>query len=146
MQKTVMGSKETVQRNWVVIDVKDKVLGRAATTIASILRGKHKPIFTPHADCGDFVVVINAEKVKLTGKKWADKKYIHHTMFPGGLKEYSALKAVERRPTRLVEDAVRRMLPRTNLGRALMKKLKIYAGDKHPHAAQQPTAMEAVNA
>jgi large subunit ribosomal protein L13 len=146
MQKTVMGSKETVQRNWVVIDVKDKVLGRAATTIASLLRGKHKPIFTPHADCGDFVVVINAEKVKLTGKKWADKKYIHHTMFPGGLKEYSALKAVERHPTRLVEDAVRRMLPRTNLGRALMKKLKIYAGDKHPHAAQQPTAIEAVNA
>ncbi|GAC1344872.1 MAG: 50S ribosomal protein L13 [Myxococcales bacterium] len=146
MQKTVMGSKETVQRNWVVIDVQDKVLGRAATTIASVLRGKHKPIFTPHADCGDFVVVINAEKVKLTGKKWADKKYIHHTMFPGGLKEYSAQKAVERHPTRLVEDAVRRMLPRTNLGRSLMKKLKIYAGDKHPHAAQQPTVMEAVNA
>jgi large subunit ribosomal protein L13 len=144
--KTVMGSKLTVQRNWVVIDVKDKVLGRVATTIASVLRGKHKPIFTPHADCGDFVVVINADKVKLTGNKWKDKTYIHHTMFPGGLVTYSAEQAVARKPTRLVEDAVRRMLPRTALGRALMKKLKIYPGDKHPHAAQQPTALEAVNA
>ena len=141
-----MGSKLTVQRNWVVIDVKDKVLGRVATTIASVLRGKHKPIFTPHDDCGDFVIVINADKVKLTGNKWKDKKYIHHTMFPGGLKTYNAEQAVARKPTRLVDDAVRRMLPRTALGRALMKKLKIYPGDKHPHAAQQPTAMDAVNA
>jgi large subunit ribosomal protein L13 len=141
--KTVMGSKRTVQRNWVVIDVKDQVLGRAATTIASVLRGKHKPTFTPHADCGDFVVVVNADKVRLTGNKWQDKKYIHHTQFPGGFREYSAEEAMARRPTRLVEDAVRRMLPRTNLGRALMKKLKVYAGDKHPHAAQKPTAMTA---
>jgi large subunit ribosomal protein L13 len=141
--KTVMGSKRTIQRNWVVIDVKDQVLGRAATTIASVLRGKHKPTFTPHADCGDFVVVVNAEKVRLTGNKWQDKKYIHHTQFPGGLHEYSAEQAVARHPTRLVEDAVRRMLPRTNLGRALMKKLKVYAGDKHPHAAQKPAAMAA---
>src|SRR5438874_12044282 len=103
--KTVMGSKKTVQRNWVVIDVKDKVLGRAATTIASVLRGKHKPIFTPHADCGDFVVVINAEKVRITGRKWQDKKYIHHTMFPGGAVEFSAALALERRPTRLVAAA-----------------------------------------
>ena len=144
--KTVMGSKLTVQRNWVVIDVKDKVLGRVATQIASVLRGKHKPIFTPHDDCGDFVVVINADKVKLSGNKWKDKKYIHHTMFPGGLVTYSAEQAVARKPTRLVDDAVRRMLPRTALGRALMKKLKIYPGDKHPHAAQQPTALDAVNA
>ena len=144
--KTVMGSKLTVQRNWVVIDVKDKVLGRAATTIASVLRGKHKPIFTPHDDCGDFVVVINADKVKLSGNKWKDKKYIHHTMFPGGLKTYNAEQAVARKPTRLIDDAVRRMLPRTALGRALMKKLKIYPGEKHPHAAQQPTALDAVNA
>ena len=144
--KTAMGSKQTVQRNWVVFDLKDKVLGRAATTIASVLRGKHKPIFTPHADCGDFVVVVNADKVRLTGKKWQDKKYIHHTQYPGGLRVYSAEQAVARHPTRLVEDAVRRMLPRTNLGRALMKKLKVYAGDKHPHAAQKPAAMEAANA
>jgi large subunit ribosomal protein L13 len=141
-----MVSKQTAQRNWVVIDVKDKVLGRAATQIASMLRGKHKPTFTPHADTGDFVVVVNAEKVRLTGNKWQDKKYIHHTMFPGGFKEYSAEQAVARHPTRLVEDAVRRMLPRTNLGRALMKKLKVYAGDTHPHAAQKPTAVEAKDA
>src|SRR3954466_9281093 len=144
--KTVMGSRRTVQHAWVVIDVKDKVLGRAATTIASVLRGKHKPIFTPHADCGDFVIVINADKVRLTGKKWSDKKYIHHTMYPGGLVEFSAEQAVKRKPTPLREDAVRRMLPRTNLGRALMKKLKIYASDKHPHAAQKPAAMDAANA
>ena len=141
--KTVMASKETSQRNWLVIDVKDKVLGRAATTIASVLRGKHKPTFTPHADCGDFVIVINADKVKLTGKKWDGKEYIHHTMFIGGLKTYSARQAVARRPTRLVEDAVRRMLPRTPLGRALMRKLKVYAGDKHPHEAQKPSPLAA---
>jgi large subunit ribosomal protein L13 len=110
-----------------------------------VLRGKHKPTFTPHDDCGDFVVVINADKIRLTGKKWKDKKYIHHTMFPGGLIEFSAEQAMARKPTRLVEDAVRRMLPRTILGRALMRKLKIYPGDKHPHAAQKPAAMEAAN-
>src|SRR5437763_15811649 len=107
--KSVMGSKRTVQRNWVVIDVKDQVLGRAATTIASVLRGKHKPTFTPHADCGDFVVVINADKVRLTGNKWADKKYIHHTMFTGGLVTFTAEQAVARRRTRLVGVHVRRM-------------------------------------
>jgi large subunit ribosomal protein L13 len=144
--KTVMGNRRTAQRNWVVIDVKDKVLGRAATQIASMLRGKHKPSFTPHADCGDFVVVVNAEKVRLTGNKWQDKMYIHHTQFPGGLREFSAEQAVARHPTRLVEDAVRRMLPRTNLGRALMKKLKVYAGETHPHAAQKPAAVDAVHA
>src|SRR2546427_12695468 len=122
--KTVMGSKKTVQRNWVVIDVKDKVLGRAATTIASVLRGKHKPIFTPHADCGDFVVVINAEKVRLTGKKWKDKKYIHHTMYPGGLVQFSAEQAMQRQPTSLVEDDVRRKQPRTEPCSALIKSPK----------------------
>ncbi|MFL5371153.1 MAG: 50S ribosomal protein L13 [Myxococcales bacterium] len=144
--KTRMVSKQTAQRNWVVMDVKDKVLGRAATQIASMLRGKHKPTFTPHADTGDFVVVVNAEKVRLTGNKWRDKPYIHHTLFPGGFKSYPAEQAVVRHPTRLVEDAVRRMLPRTNLGRAMMKKLKVYGGDQHPHAAQKPTAVEARDA
>src|SRR3954465_15648911 len=144
--KTVMGSKRTIQRNWVVIDVKDKVLGRCATTIASVLRGKNKPTFTPHDDIGDFVIVINADKVRLTGNKWKDKKYVHPTMFPGGLVEFTAEQAVQRKPTRLVEDAFRRMLPRTALGRAMMKKLKIYAGDQHPHAAQKPAAMDAANA
>jgi large subunit ribosomal protein L13 len=144
--KTRMVSKQTAQRSWIVMDVKDKVLGRAATQIASMLRGKHKPTFTPHADTGNFVVVVNAEKVRLTGKKWQDKEYIHHTTFPGGLKSYTAEQAVARHPTRLVEDAVRRMLPRTNLGRAMMKKLKVYAGETHPHAAQKPTAVEARDA
>src|SRR5256885_14783338 len=103
--KTVMGSKRTVQRNWVVIDVKDEVLGRAATTIASVLRGKHKPTFTPHADCGDFVVEVNAEKVRLTGNKWQDKKYIHHTEVPDVLRAYSAEQALARQPTRLPQHA-----------------------------------------
>ena len=143
--KTVFANRETADRKWVVIDVKDVVLGRVSTQIASILRGKHKPIFSPHAECGDFVVVVNAEAVKLTGKKWADKLYRHHTQFPGGLKTFTAQQAVERHPTRLVEDAVRRMLPRTPLGRAMMKNLKIYAGEKHPHAAQKPAPI-AVNA
>ena len=139
--KTVFANRETADRKWVVIDVKDVVLGRASTQIASVLRGKHKPTFTPHAECGDFVVVVNAEAVKLTGKKWADKLYRHHTQFPGGLKTFTAQQAVARHPTRLVEDAVRRMLPRTALGRAMMKNLKIYAGEKHPHAAQKPAPM-----
>ena len=139
--KTVFANRETADRKWVVIDVKDVVLGRASTQIASVLRGKHKPTFTPHAECGDFVVVVNAEAVKLTGKKWSDKLYRHHTQFPGGLKTFTAQQAVERHPPRLVEDAVRRMLPRTPLGRAMMKNLKIYAGEKHPHAAQKPAPM-----
>ena len=140
---TVFANRETADRKWVVIDVQDKVLGRASTLIASVLRGKHKPTFTPNAECGDFVVVVNAEHVKLTGKKWSDKLYRHHTQFPGGLKTFTAKQAVERHPTRLVEDAVRRMLPRTALGRAMMKNLKVYPGDTHPHAAQQPAPMAA---
>ena len=143
---TVMHSRETADRTWVVIDVKDKVLGRVATQIASVLRGKHKPTFTPHADTGDFVVVVNAEKIKLTGKKWDDKQIISHSGFPGGLKSTSAKKTHDRHPTMLVEEAVRRMLPRTPLGRALMRKLKIYAGEKHPHTAQKPTEMKAAQA
>ena len=139
--KTAFANRETADRKWVVIDVQDKVLGRASTLIASVLRGKHKPTFTPNAECGDFVVVVNAEHVKLTGKKWSDKLYRHHTQFPGGLKTFTAKQAVERHPTRLVEDAVRRMLPRTVLGRSMMKNLKVYPGDKHPHAAQQPAPM-----
>jgi large subunit ribosomal protein L13 len=136
--KTVMGSKKTVQRNWVVIDVKDKVLGRVATTIASVLRGKHKPIFTPHADCGDFVVVINADKVKLTGDKWNIKLYRDHSLFPGGLQTKTAAQLMARHPTDMVKRAVWGMLPKGPLGRQIYKKLKVYAGPVHPHAAQQP--------
>ena len=143
---TVMHSSETADRQWVILDVNDKVLGRVATQIASVLRGKHKPTFTPHAETGDFVIVINAEKIKLTGKKWDDKKVIHHTMFPGGLKVASAKATHDKHPTLLLEEAVRRMLPRTPLGRSLMRKLKIYAGADHPHVAQQPTPMKLVSA
>ena len=115
-----------------------KTLGRAAAKIASVLRGKCKPTFTTHADAGDFVVVVNAEKVRLTGKKWTDKLYRHHSLFPGGLAEYSAKDLVARHPTELVKRAVWGMLPKGPLGRRIYKKLKVYAGTEHPHSAQQP--------
>ena len=136
--KTEMAKKETVVRRWYVVDLSDKVLGRAATRIASVLRGKHKPEFTPHADTGDFIVVINAEKVKLTGKKWDDKIYYRHTMHPGGIKSTTPRKMLERHPEDIIGLAVQRMIPRTPLGRAQFKKLHIYAGKDHPHAAQKP--------
>ena len=147
-QKTRVLTKEEAeaQRKWYVVNVEGKTLGRVATTIAHVLRGKHKPAFTPNQDTGDYVIVVNADKVRLTGNKWADKEYVHHSMFPGGLKVFNATQAAAREPTRLVEDAVRRMLPRSPLGRALMKKLKIYAGTDHPHAAQKPTKFELVKA
>ena len=115
-----------------------KTLGRAAARIASVLRGKTKPTYTTHADAGDFVVVVNAEKVRLTGKKWTDKMYRDHSLFPGGLTEYSAQELVARHPTELVKRAVWGMLPKGPLGRRIYKKLKVYAGTEHPHAAQQP--------
>ena len=139
--KTFTATPADISHDWHVVDAAGVPLGRLASVVAQLIRGKHKPTYTPHMDGGDFVVVVNAEKVRLTGKKWQDKKYIHHTQFPGGFREYTAEEAVARHPTRLVEDAVRRMLPRTNLGRALMKKLKIYAGETHPHAAQKPAAL-----
>jgi large subunit ribosomal protein L13 len=125
-------------RSWFIADVGGKTLGRAATTIASVLRGKHRPTFTTHEDAGDFVVVINADKVKLTGKKWDTKVYYDHTLFPGGLKPKTAQQLMDKHPTDLVERAVWGMLPKGPLGRRLYKKLKVYAGGEHPHAAQQP--------
>lgn len=130
-----------VEHRWFVIDVEDVVLGRAASQIATILRGKNKPYFTPHVDCGDFVVVINAEKVKLTGNKWNDKMYHSYSGFIGGLHSANAKAVVERHPTQLVEDAVRRMIRRSPLGRQIMTKLKVYAGGEHPHAAQKPETL-----
>ena len=124
--------------SWYIADVEGKTLGRAAAKIASVLRGKNKALFTTHEDAGDFVVVINAEKVRLTGKKWTDKIYRDHSLFPGGLKELSAKQLVERHPTDLVKRAVWGMLPKGPLGRRIYKKLKVYAGTEHPHAAQQP--------
>ena len=124
--------------NWHLIDASDKPLGRVASQIAILLRGKHKPIFTPHLDTGDFVVVVNAHKVKLTGNKARDKYYYHHTGYPGGLKAVQAQRLLEKKPTELLRLAVKRMLPKNALNRKILLKLKLYAGDDHPHQAQQP--------
>lgn len=136
--KTLSAKKEEVARSWYIVDAKDQTLGRLATRIASVLRGKHKPIFTPHVDTGDFVVVINADKVKLTGKKEQDKMYYDHTGWAGGIVERNAEKLREREPTKMVERAVGGMIPRGNLGRQQLSKLRVYAAAEHPHTAQKP--------
>jgi len=135
--KTFVAKEHEVIKKWYLVDVSDKVVGRIATQIAIRLRGKHKPIFTPHADTGDFVVVVNAEKVMFTGRKWDKKIYYRHTRYPGGLKEISAKKLLEKKPEDILRFAVKRMLPKNSLGRRQLKKLKIYAGPDHPHEAQQ---------
>ena len=135
---TPFPSKKDIERRWFVIDAEGQVLGRVATEIARILRGKHKPIFTPFLDCGDHVVVVNAEKIVLTGQKWNDKWYYRHTGYPGGLKEIRARRLLREHPTRILEKAVRGMLPKTSLGRQMGSKLRVYAGPEHPHEAQQP--------
>jgi len=135
---TPFPSKKDIERRWFVVDAEGQVLGRIATEIARILRGKHKPIFTPFLDCGDHVVVVNADKIVLTGEKWNDKWYRRHSGYPGGLKEIRARRLLREHPTRLLERAVRGMLPKTSLGRQMGSKLRIYAGPEHPHEAQQP--------
>lgn len=130
------------QRNWVLVDAEGAVLGRLATQVAMILRGKNKPQFTPNSDCGDFVVVINADKVQLTGNKADHKTYYHHTGFNGGLKAESFRMAMEKHPEKVIERAVKGMLPKTTLGRQQLTKLKVYAGSEHPHAAQNPVKFE----
>ena len=142
MIKTFIAKKEDVQREWHVIDATDKVLGRMASRIAMILQGKTKPIYTPHVDTGDFVVVTNAEKIKLTGNKMNEKVYYTHSGYPGGFKEIPIKKWMEKHPDRIVNLAVKRMLPKTKLGRAMLKKLKIYPGPDHSNEAQQPKALE----
>ncbi len=137
-QRRTVSAKGENLHAWYIADVQGKTLGRAAARIASVLRGKNKALFTTHEDAGDFVVVINAEKVRLTGKKWTDKIYRDHSLFPGGLAEFSAKQLMERHPTELVKRAVWGMLPKGPLGRRIYKKLKVYAGTEHPHAAQQP--------
>lgn len=139
--KTISANPETVQRDWYVVDATGKTLGRLAAEIAHRLRGKHKPEFTPHVDCGDYIVVTNAEKVFVTGNKAKDKKYYRHTGYIGGIKEISFDKLIDHAPERPIQFAVKGMLPRGPLGRAMFKKLKVYAGDQHPHAAQQPKEM-----
>ena len=137
-----MQKKETINRKWYVIDAEGKSLGRVATKAAHILRGKHKPTFTPHIDCGDNVIIINAEKVNLTGNKLEDKMYYNHSMYPGGLRERNAKVMKEQYPIEMVERAVKGMLPHNRLGRAMYKKLFVYTGNEHPHAAQKPEIME----
>ena len=127
-----------MQHNWVIVDASDKVLGRLASKIADKLRGKDKPIFTPHVDCGDFVVVVNAEKIKVTGNKFEDKKYYTHSLYPGGLKTKTFRDMNASKPEKVIELAVKGMLPKNKLSNQIIKKLKIYAGSEHPHEAQQP--------
>lgn len=140
--KTTIVKKKDITRKWYLVDAKDKIVGRIATTIADKLRGKNKTIFSPHMDCGDFVVVINAGKIKLTGKKLEDKIYYRHTGFPGGIVAPTAGEVLAKKPTKILELAVRGMLPKNRLRDDLMKKLKLYAGVSHPHEAQNPTILE----
>ena len=139
--KTFMQAKETVKRNWYVIDAENLPLGRVATKAASMLRGKHKATYTPHIDCGDYIIIVNAEKVKLTGNKLNDKMYYDHSGFPGGLRERNAKTMIESYPVEMVERAVKGMLPKGPLGRQMFKKLFVYAGPEHNQAAQKPAAV-----
>lgn len=136
--KTISANKATVNKNWVVVDAENMVLGRFSSEIAKRIRGKHKTNYTPHVDCGDNVIVINAEKVRLTGKKFAEKEYIHYTGYPGGQRFASPQMLMDKNPALIIEKAVRGMIPRTKLGEAIIKNLHVYAGAEHPHAAQQP--------
>ena len=143
--KTVSANRETVNKEWVLIDADGQVLGRLATVIASMLRGKHKTNFTPHVDCGDNVIIVNAEKVEFTGKKWSDKEYVRHTGYPGGQRFTTADEMLKKHPERILESAVRGMLPKNRLGRALFKNMHIYTGSTHPHDAQNPKKIDLNN-
>ncbi|MFW6006580.1 MAG: 50S ribosomal protein L13 [Bacillota bacterium] len=139
---TYMAKPDEIERNWYVVDASKYTLGRMAAEIAPILTGKNKPIYTPNIDTGDFVIVINAEKVNLTGNKWQDKKYYHHSQYPGGLKEMSYEELRRRKPELIIQKAVKGMLPSNKLAKKMIKKLKVYSGDEHPHQAQQPEELE----
>ncbi len=141
MKRTYQAKKEEIDAKWYVVDADGKVLGRLASKLASVLRGKNKPIFTPHVDTGDFVVVVNAKKVVLTGKKLQDKAYYHYTGYPGGIRKMSAEKMMAKKPTEVLRTAVKGMLPKNALGRQMLRKLKVYAGPEHPHAAQKPATL-----
>ena len=140
--KTVSANKATVSKEWYVVDAKDEVLGRLASKVALILRGKHKPDFTPHVDCGDHVIVINAEKVKLTGKKMTDKQYLRHSGYPGGQSTRNPQELLAKKPEAVVENAVRGMLPKNRLGSAIFRNLHVFVGETHPHEAQQPKKLD----
>ncbi|MGB0881197.1 MAG: 50S ribosomal protein L13 [Polaribacter sp.] len=136
--KTVSANSATVNKEWLLVDADGQTLGRLASNVAKLIRGKHKPNFTPHVDCGDNVVIINAEKINLTGKKWTDKSYIRHTGYPGGQRSLTATELFEKDPTRLIEKAVKGMLPKNKLGSALYRNLYVYAGSEHKHQGQTP--------
>lgn len=136
--KTVSANKATVSKEWLHVDAEGQTLGRLSSVVAKLLRGKHKPSFTPHVDCGDNVIITNAEKINLTGKKWTDKSYIRHTGYPGGQRSLTAQELFEKNPERLIEKAVKGMLPKNKLGAALFRNLKVYAGAEHNQEAQQP--------
>jgi large subunit ribosomal protein L13 len=140
--RTFSAKKEEIEREWFVVDAEGQTLGRLATRIATVLKGKHKPIYTPHLDCGDYVIVINADKVRVTGRKMDQKFYYRYSGYPGGLSQISLRDQLARFPERVVHAAVRGMLPKNKLGRQMIKKLKVYAGDEHPHQAQQPKPLE----
>lgn len=139
--KTKYVSKETADPKWFIIDADGVVVGRLATKLATVLRGKHKPSFTPHADAGDYVIVINAEKVRFTGSKWGQKEYITYSGYPGGQKRRTAKEMLDKKPTAIIENAVKGMLPKNKLGRAQIKKLFVYTGEEHPHGAQKPAEL-----
>ena len=140
--KTYTARAEDIERDWFLVNAEGKTLGRLASEIAQVLRGKHKPIYTPHLDCGDYVIVVNAEKVRVTGRKLDQKMYYRHTGYPGGIKSISLRNQLQKHPERVLQAAVRGMLPKNRLGRKMLKKLKVYAGDSHPHQAQQPKSLE----
>ena len=142
VQKTRMFKKEEIEKKWYIVDAKGKTLGRLASRIACVLMGKHKPEYTPHVDTGDYVIVVNADKVVLTGKKLDQKLYYRHSGYPGGLKIISARQMLQKHPERVIYLAVKRMLPKTALGRKMLKKLKVYASPDHPHSAQKPEPLE----
>lgn len=142
MKRTYVTKSEDVQRDWYVVDARGQTLGRLASEVAQIVRGKHKPIYSPSVDVGDYVIVVNADQVRVTGRKLDQKMYYRHSGYPGGLKEVSLRRMLKEHPTRVIEHAVRGMLPKNRLGRKMVKKLKVYAGPAHPHEAQQPKPLE----
>ncbi len=140
--KTISANDATITKEWIIIDAQDEVLGRLASQVAKILRGKHKPSYTPHCDCGDNVIIINADKVKLTGKKMTDKVYLRHTGYPGGQRFATPADYLAKRPTFLLEKAIKGMLPKTRMGEKMLKNLRLYVGSEHPHAAQEPKVIK----
>jgi len=140
--KTISANNKTVTKNWVIVDAEDQVLGRFTSQVAAMIRGKHKTNFTPHVDCGDHVIVINAAKIKMTGNKWNDKEYVRYTGYPGGQRFATPTEWLKKNPALIIEHAVRGMLPKTKLGRAIFGNLYVYAGTEHPHTAQKPKAIK----